>query len=168
MLLRRTNKGWSFVWYKSGLRLRNCSKIPFKKNQSNVLCKYQYYSANSFSEWLTLVNFDKKTDENKTLLSVSNNLGNCKPPFRDLRITDFIAKDINKDGLKDIIISVRAGVSNAKKISESQCDEYNGKLSNSKIYQLVFLSNGKSFQPTQKAVQSIKYFDYLMRTYISK
>jgi hypothetical protein len=114
------------------------------------------------------VDFYKKSDENTTLLSLSNNLGNCKPPFRDLKIINFTAKDINKDGLTDIFVNVRAGISSAKKIPQSQCDEYNGKLSNSKIYQLVFLSNGKSFQPTKKTAQSIKYFDYLMENYISK
>ncbi|RUS93943.1 hypothetical protein DSM106972_094800 [Dulcicalothrix desertica PCC 7102] len=168
MLLRRSGQGWSFVWYKSGLRLNNCLKVPFKNNQSNVICKYEYYSANSQSEWLTLIDFENKTHKNTTLLSVSNNLGNCKPPFRDIKITKFSGRDINSDGTTDIILNVRAGISNAKKIPESQCNEVNGKLPNSKMYQLVFLYNGKSFQPTPQTAKQIKHFDYLMKTYITK
>jgi hypothetical protein len=167
MLLRHSNKGWSFVWYKSGARLHDCLKIPFKNNQSNFICRYQYYSAGSHSEWLTVVDFENK-EENTTLLAISNNLGNCKSPFRDIKAINFAGKDINKDGLTDITINVRAGISNAKKIPESQCDEENGKLPNSKIYQLVFLSNGKVFKPTKQTVKIIKYFDYLMKTYVSK
>ncbi|AKG20550.1 hypothetical protein IJ00_03760 [Calothrix sp. 336/3] len=46
--------------------------------------------------------------------------------------------------------------------------KFNVKLPNFKIYSLVDLSNGKAFQPARKTMQSIRYFDYLMKTYVSR
>lgn len=153
VLLRRSSRGWSMVTYESGLRSSDCLKFPSQNNRDFLVCLGGYVGMGYVYQSLQALEIGATQVKTDLLLRVSSNVGTCKPPFYDIQIVDWMARDRNNDGRPDLVIKVtEARETKATSTSESsECEER--KLPNPTIHQLTFLFDGQSFRPTPETAQ---------------
>jgi hypothetical protein len=150
-LLRRSNSGWSFIRYEKGLRSNRCLKLREQNGRNSLVCEGSWMGQGYLSQWLEAVKISSTQTITTTLLNVASNAGSGKPPFYDVGIENFSLRDVNKDGLPDLVIKV-SEAREAKGTTRPKNSPYEARLPKPTIHQLTFLFNGQ-FRPTPETVK---------------
>lgn len=148
-LLRRSQSGWSFVRYEKGLRSSRCLKFLEQNGRNSLVCEGSWMGQGYLSQWLEVFKISSTQSTKTTLLNVASNVESGKPPFFDVGIEDFSLRDVNKDGLLDLVIKV-SEARETKGTTRSSTDE--PRLPKPTIHQLTFLFNGQ-FRPTPETAK---------------
>lgn len=146
VLLRRDSQEWSVVRYDLGLRTHRCLNFSSRDSRNFLVCENRYSNHGGDSQWLSAIEFAKAKTNEIRLLSVDSNVGSGRPPYRETLFLNWNQQDMNKDGLLDLVVKVRDARAKTEP-PNFDCEPYEACLLNPKIYQLVFLFNGKSFNP---------------------
>ena len=151
VLLRQLSQGWSAARYESGLRSNNCLKFPSNNRRDLLVCQGYYAQMGQSYDWLDAIQIGSSETKKTKLIDLISNTAAYKPPFYEMRIEDWTAQDINKDGRPDLTIRVREAKL-ATKPPGLQL-RYDSNLPNPTFNQLIFLFNGESFRATPETAQ---------------
>jgi hypothetical protein len=153
VLLRRNSRGWSKVQYKAGIRTNSCLKLAKFTGQNYLVCLNSYMGQGYLITSLNRIEFDYSTDIFTNILRVASNIATCRPPYYAVEIQDFFTQDINKDGIRDLVVQV-SEVREAKNINTGNNQDCpRPSFPKAKLYELTFLSDNRSLRPTPETVK---------------
>lgn len=157
ILLRGSDSNWSMVRYEPAVRSGNCFTFSHDGIDS-LVCENGYMNQGYFSNWWDKLELTDNQIKTTRLIAVGSNIGSCRPPLYEMKILETESKDVNNDGLSDLV----AVVSEAQEtISENESEQLRCEpnLPNPTIHRLTFLFDGQSFTPTAETVETMEYLD---------
>lgn len=160
ILLRGADSNWSMVRYEPAVRSHTC--LTFSHNGlDSLVCENGYMNQGYLSNWLDKLEFAANQIKTTRLIGVTSNTGSCRPPLYEMEILSPESKDMNNDGLSDLVVVVSEA---QETISENESEELRCEpnLPNPTIHQLTFLFDGQSFTPTAETVETIEYLESII------
>ena len=142
-LLRDTGNGWSLVRYDEGLRSGNCYELQKTNGRHILACRVEAFFQGISSDNVFSVEINPDKSETKGLVYGGSNeiyIGACVPPYYDIKLLDFVSRDINNDGQNDLTINISEAISNV--------DNCKPDLSSPNFHELNFVLDKDSLTPT--------------------
>jgi hypothetical protein len=105
ILLRGSDSNWSMVRYEPAVRSGNC--LTFSHNGiDSLVCENGYMNQGYLSNWWDQLEFVNNQIKTTRLIAVTSNTGSCRPPLHEMEILETESKDVNNDGLSDLVAVV--------------------------------------------------------------
>ncbi len=146
---------WAFVRYDAGRRTDDCLKFSGRDGLDRLVCQNGYGNQGFNTQGVTLENFAPK-QEGVDLLRVASNAGQCfDDKLYDFEILSMLARDLNRDGRKDLLLEVRERHFAAPKNWNCGDDVPWG---TSKLHTLEFMFDGLRFTPNKRTAALVAYF----------
>ena len=152
-LLRDTGNGWSLVRYEEGLRSDNCYELQQNDGRHILACRVETFFQGVSSDNIFSVEINPNKSERKVLFYGGNNeiyIAGCQPPYYDIKVLDFVSRDINNDGQNDLTLKISEAISNV--------DNCKPDLSSPNTHELNFVLDDNSLTPTPETATLLEKF----------
>jgi hypothetical protein len=146
---------WQFVRYDAGRRTNDCLKFSGRDGLDRLVCQNGWSGQGLNTQGVTLENF-APNKEGIDLVRTASNAGQCfDAKLYDFEITSVLARDLNRDGRKDLQLEVWERHFDAPK--KWNCGD-DVPWTSSKRYVLEFMFDGLRFTPTKPTAALVAYF----------
>jgi hypothetical protein len=146
---------WQFVRYDAGRRTSDCLKFAGRDGLDRLVCQNGWSGQGFNTQGVTLENFAPGKD-GTDLVRTTSNAGQCfDAKYFDFEIKSVLARDVNRDGRKDLWLEVSERHFVAPK--NWNCgDEI--PWATSKLHRLEFVFDGLRFVPSKRTAALVAYF----------
>ena len=125
ILLEKTPTGWKVKSYESGFISDECLKYRLKSGRDLLLCQGGYGGQGEIDS--SLFTFDyalPKQQHSKTLLSTRDTVSTCLPGDKTVGSIEGVQlRDLNHDGMSDVVVTVKAAKVKPPAGHEQDCGE---------------------------------------------
>ncbi len=122
VLLEKKDSGWKFESFGGGGLTNDCMKYPLNSGRDELICKGEYHAQGELSTSLYAVDYSApERDRGETLLTVYDTVAACLSDINVGSIEDVQLRDLNHDGMPDIVVHVKAAEMPRTSGSEQNC-----------------------------------------------
>jgi hypothetical protein len=145
---------WQFVRYDSGRRTNDCLKFSARDGLDRLVCQNGWSGQGLRTQGVTLENFVGQNSID--LVRAASNSGQCfDAKYFDFEILSVLARDVNRDGRKDLRLEVQERHFDAPK--NWTCGD-DVPWMTSKLHSLEFVFDGLRFVPSKSTAALVAYF----------
>jgi hypothetical protein len=146
---------WQFVRYDSGRRTNDCLKFSGRDGLDRLVCQNGWSGQGLRTQGVTLENFAPGKD-GIDLVRAASNSGQCfDAKYFDFEIRSVLARDVNRDGRKDLRLEVQERHFDAPQ--DWTCSD-DVPWVTSKLHRLEFVFDGLRFVPSKRTAALVAYF----------
>jgi hypothetical protein len=162
ILLEKAPSGWQVESYHPAFISDQCFKYPLKSGRDILLCEGETGGQGEMDTWLFTYDYARpERHQAKTLVSTIDTVSHCLPGDQFVGSIERVQlRDLNHDGMPDLMVSVKAGKVHIPSGHESNCPG-NLSLPPVKTYELDFLFSDETFEiapwnaRTKQAVEAV-------------
>jgi hypothetical protein len=145
---------WQFVRYDSGRRTNDCLKFAGRDGLDRLVCQNGWSGQGLRTQGVTLEDFAGQNSID--LVRAASNSGQCfDAKYFDFEIRSVLARDLNRDGRKDLRLEVLERHFDAPK--NWNCGD-DVPWTSSKLHRLEFVFDGLQFVPSKHTAALVAYF----------